>query len=103
MVQKYLTCSAHVYSSGLLLASMDRLAALSKADQQVLRQAAVVATAASREANDTGDRDGLVVLRKAGMDIIEQIDRAPFVATLRPAYDEYDRMYGQATIDRLRA
>jgi len=102
MVQKFLTCSAHIYSPGLLLASMERLASLSTAHQLVLRQAALAARQVSRAANDNGDRDGLVQLRQAGMEIIERIDRAAFVAALRPAYAEYDRMFGQATIDRLR-
>ncbi len=43
------------------------------------------------------------MMRKSGMEVVDQIDRAPFVATLQPAMQEYDRMFGHDTIARLRA
>jgi TRAP-type C4-dicarboxylate transport system substrate-binding protein len=41
-------------------------------------------------------------LRKKGMTVIENVDKAKFMAALGPVYAEFEKQFGKANLDRIR-
>jgi TRAP-type transport system periplasmic protein len=86
-VQKFLNLSGHVYSAALFIVSSDLLEDLEPAECVALAEAAQIGARASRETATNGERDGIDLLRKAGMTIVQDVDRAALAAAARPALD----------------
>lgn len=75
---------------------------LSAADKQAFLDAAKEATKANRARVDEDDTKGVAELRAKGMQVIENVDKSKFVATLAPVNAEFERQFGKANIDRIR-
>jgi tripartite ATP-independent transporter DctP family solute receptor len=101
-VQKYLSLTGHVYSPALLIMSKATFAKLSKEDQAALRDAARLGGAANRQKVLADESSGVETLRKAGMQVVTDVDKSKFQQALGPAYQEYAKKFGQANIDRIR-
>jgi len=84
-----------------MIASKATWAKLSKQDQDILLAAARVGADANRRKVAADEASGVEALRKAGMQVDTQIDKAKFRQALGPAYEEYARQFGQANIDRI--
>ena len=101
-VQKYLTLTGHVYSPCVFLmnkASFDKLTA---ADKTAFLEAAKVAVKANRARVADDDAKGVAELRGKGMNVVENIDKAKFVAALAPVYADFEKQFGKAEIDKIR-
>ncbi len=101
-VQKYMTLTAHVYSPALLLMNKASFEKLSPADQKVFLDAAKLAAAATRARVDKDDASGVAELRSKGMSIIENFDKAAFVAKLAPVFTQFEKEFGKDKIDAIR-
>ncbi len=101
-VQKYMTLTAHVYSPALLLMNKASFEKLSPADQKVFLDAAKLAAAATRARVDKDDASGVTELRSKGMSIIENFDKAAFVAKLAPVFTQFEKEFGKDKIDAIR-
>jgi len=101
-VQKHLTLTGHVYSPGIFLMSKAAFDKLSAADKQAFLDAAKEGVKANRARVDEDDAKGVTELRAKGMTVIENIDKAKFVATLAPVNAEFEKQFGKANIDRIR-
>ncbi|PHY05611.1 MAG: C4-dicarboxylate ABC transporter substrate-binding protein [Alcaligenaceae bacterium] len=101
-VQKYMTLTAHVYSPALLLMNKASFDKLSPADQKVFLDAAKLAAAATRARVDKDDASGVAELRSKGMLIIENFDKAAFVAKLAPVFTQFEKEFGKDKIDAIR-
>jgi len=101
-VQKHLTLTGHVYSPAIFLMNKAAFDKLAPADQQAFLEAAKVATAANRARVDEDDAKGVAELRSKGMQVIENPDKAKFVAALAPVYADFEKQFGKANIDRIR-
>ena len=102
-VQHYLTLSGHVYSGAVFFASKDVWDELTQSEQAAFRQAARAGGQTMRDFASRTERDGVEVLRQAGMDIVSSIDRNAFLAALEPVWSELARGFGVGQVDRLRA
>jgi TRAP-type C4-dicarboxylate transport system substrate-binding protein len=80
-------------------ASYDKLSA---ADKQIFLDAAKEAVKANRARVDKDDASGVAELRKKGMNVIENVDKSKFVATLGPINAEFEKQFGKANLDRIR-
>ena len=101
-VQKYLSLTGHVYSPCIFVmnkASFDKLAA---ADKTAFLEAAKVAVKANRDRVDQDDANGVKELRAQGMTVIEDVDKAKFVAQLAPVNAEFEKQFGKANLDKIR-
>ena len=101
-VQKYMSLTGHVYSPAIFLmnkAVFDKLAA---ADKQVFMDAAKEAVKANRARVDEDDAKGVAELRAKGMQVID-VDKAKFVAALGPVNAEFEKQFGKANIEKIRA
>ena len=101
-VQKHLSLTGHVYSPGIFLMSKASFDKLSADDKKAFLEAAKEGVKANRARVDEDDAKGVTELRSKGMSVVENVDKAKFVAALAPVYAEFDKQFGKATIDRIR-
>jgi len=101
-VQKYLTLTAHVYSPAVWLMNKAAFDKLSPADQQAFIEAAKEGTKANRARVAEDDAKGVVDLRAKGMNVIDNPDKAKFVAALATVNAEFEKQFGKPAIDRIR-
>ena len=101
-VQKHITLTGHVYSPSVYLMNKAVFDKLSKADQQIFLDAAKEGAKANRARVDKDDAGGVAELRKRGMTVIENVDKAKFIATMAPVNAEFEKRFGKANLDRIR-
>ncbi len=102
-VQKHLTLTGHVYSPCVMLMSKAAFDKLSAADKQHFMDAAAEAVKANRARVDEDDAKGVTELKAKGMQIIESPDKSKFIAALGPVNADFEKQFGKAAIDRIRA
>jgi TRAP-type transport system periplasmic protein len=102
-VQHYLCLTGHVYSPAALIISKRAFDRILPEDQQALRAAAVVGGKASRDFADRSDKTGIEELRRRGMIIVEDVNRPAFIAALGGVQGEFEKKFGKANIDAIRA
>ena len=101
-VQKYLSLTGHVYSPCILVMNKAAYDKLSAADKQAFVDAAKLATKANRARVDEDDAKGVAELRAKGMQVVENVDKSKFVATLAKTNAEFEKQFGKANLDRIR-
>jgi len=102
-VQKHLSLTGHVYSPAIFVmnkASFDKLTA---ADKQAFIDAAKEGVKLNRARVDADDATGVTELRAKGMTVIENVDKARFVSMLAPVNAEFEKQFGKANLDAIRA
>jgi TRAP-type C4-dicarboxylate transport system substrate-binding protein len=80
-------------------AAWDKLPA---ADKQIFLDSAKEAVKANRARVDDDEKKAVADLRAKGMNVVENLDKAKFQATLAPTYAEFGKKFGQDNIDRIR-
>jgi len=101
-VQKYLSLTGHVYSPALILMNKAAWDKLSPEDRQAFLEAAKEAVKANRARVDEDEKKAVADLRSKGMNVVENLDKSKFQATLTPTYAEFGKKFGQENIDRIR-
>jgi TRAP-type C4-dicarboxylate transport system substrate-binding protein len=102
-VQKHLSLTGHVYSPCVMLMSKTAFDKLSAADKTAFMEAAKEAVKANRARVDEDDAKGAAELKSKGMSVVENVDKAKFVAVLGPVNVEFEKQFGKAEIDKIRA
>ena len=101
-VQKHLTFTGHVYSPCIFVMNKALFDNLSVADTQAFLEAAKEDTKANRARMDEDDAKGVADLRAKGMTVIDNADKAKFVATLAPVNAEFEKQFGKPALDKIR-
>jgi tripartite ATP-independent transporter DctP family solute receptor len=101
-VQKHLSLTGHVYSPCLILMNKAAFDKLAPADKQAFLDAAKEAAKANRARVDEDDAKGVAELRAKGMTVIDNVDKAKFVAALAPVNAEFEKQFGKANLDKIR-
>ena len=102
-VQKHLSLTGHVYSPCVMLMSKGAFDKLSAADKTAFMEAAKEAVKANRARVDEDDAKGAAELKSKGMSVVENVDKAKFVAVLGPVNAEFEKQFGKAEIDKISA
>jgi TRAP-type transport system periplasmic protein len=102
-VQKHLSLTGHVYSPAIFLMSKAAFDKLSAADKTAFLESAREAAKANRARVDEDDSKGVAELKSKGMSVVENVDKAKFVATLAPVNAEFEKQFGKETLDKIRA
>jgi len=103
-VQRYASLTGHVYSPGAVLASPSLWETLSEEERGWFYEAGRASAAATRAEVDRMEAAGVALLRENGMEVITDIDRAPFAELAAPAsYHIYTDRYGTELIERIQA
>ncbi|MEP6721121.1 MAG: TRAP transporter substrate-binding protein [Variovorax sp.] len=101
-VQKHLSLTGHVYSPCIFVMNKASFDKLSAADKQAFLEAAKEATKANRARVDEDDAKGVADLRAKGMTVIDNVDKAKFVAALAPVNAQFEKDFGKANLDKIR-
>jgi tripartite ATP-independent transporter DctP family solute receptor len=103
-VQKYVTLTGHVYSPAIFLVSPALFDELSDEQKGWFYEAARVGVEANRAEVNRLEAAGVALMRENGMEVITEIDKAPFAALAEAsAYSVYTDQYGTEMIERIKA
>lgn len=103
-VQKYVTLTGHVYSPAVFLVSPALFDGLTDEQKGWFMEAAKAGVVANRAEVNRLEETGVQILRDNGMEVITDIDKAPFAALAEAtAYSVYSDQYGTEMIDRIKA
>ena len=102
-VQKHLSLTGHVYSPAIFVMNKASFDKLSAADKQAFVDAAKEGVKLNRARVDADDATGVTELRAKGMTVIDNVDKAKFVAMLAPVNAEFEKQFGKANLDAIRA
>lgn len=100
-VQKYLTLSGHVYDPAVILVSGETWKELTDSEKAAMLEAAKAGALASRNYAAEAEKSGVEALRKQGMEVVEQIDRAAFTSGLQSVRGEYEKKFGAETLKKI--
>ncbi|MDE2571662.1 MAG: TRAP transporter substrate-binding protein [bacterium] len=92
-VSKHISLTRHVYNATLFMASKPKLAAMSPADQEVIRRAGAGASAYWLNLMGQADKDAAAFAKHQGVQIIE-VDREAFRKAMAPVYDKFKAKFG---------
>lgn len=102
-VQKYLSLTGHVYSPAVLILSPNVWNKLSDADKKVFVEAAKKGGAAQRKKVNDDENNGIALLKKEGMQVVEKVDGESFRKAIAPAYQQYAKEFGADRIAAIQA
>jgi TRAP-type transport system periplasmic protein len=100
-VQRYLSLSGHVYTPTYLVASRIWWEGIDPEIQQVMREAAAATGDSSRARGESLDGQGQALVRQAGMEVNDGVDKAAFERASVSLYDDYQKRFGSALLQRL--
>jgi tripartite ATP-independent transporter DctP family solute receptor len=101
-VQKHLSLTGHVYSPCIFVTNKDAFEKLAAADKTAFLEAAKEGAKANRARVDADDASGVADLRAKGMSVVDNVDKAKFVAALGPVNAEFEKQFGKPNIDKIR-
>ncbi|SFN36502.1 tripartite ATP-independent transporter solute receptor, DctP family [Roseovarius lutimaris] len=103
-VQKYVSLTGHVYSPAVVLASPVLFDGLSDEQKGWFQAAADASAAATRAEVNRLEEAGVALLRENGMEVITDIDKAPFAElAAASSYNVYTDQYGSEMVERIQA
>jgi tripartite ATP-independent transporter DctP family solute receptor len=102
-VQGHVSLTGHVYSPAVVLASPILMDGLTEEQRGWFYEAAKASAAATRAEVNRLEDAGVALLLENGMEVITDIDKAPFAALAEPAYAVYTDQYGTEMVDRIKA
>ena len=97
-VQKHLSITNHAYSALILVMNKAKFDALPPAQQKALVESAREAGQLQRKLNNENMAKVIADVKKAGMQVVEQVDPAPFLEATKPGRDTFTAKFGGADI-----
>ena len=88
-VAKYYTMDEHLIVPEVLVMAKSSFDALSAEDQEIVRQAAKDVVPVMRELWAAREKESEEKVRAAGVEIIADIDKTPFIEAMVPVYEKY--------------
>lgn len=102
-VQSHVSLTGHVYSPAVILASPTLIDSLTDEQRGWFYESAAASAAATRAEVNRLEDAGVALLRENGMEVITDIDKAPFAELAQPAYAVYTDEYGTELVERIQA
>jgi TRAP-type transport system periplasmic protein len=102
-VQKYLSLTSHFFAAVVFVANRDMFENLDPADQALLIAAAKQGADATWRSGDEAEAKRLGVLRSGGMEIIDTVNRQPFVDAVKPLDPEFEKLFGKDLLSAIRS
>lgn len=100
-VQKYMVMDGHVYAPMSLLMSGKLFDSMTKEDQQALLDCARESGVYERKEGRANESTQLELLKKSGMIISENVDKAAWRKAVQPVYDKYYSVFGKDLINSI--
>ncbi|OYU92492.1 MAG: C4-dicarboxylate ABC transporter substrate-binding protein, partial [Burkholderiales bacterium PBB5] len=102
-VQKHLSLTGHVYSPAVIILSPNVWNKLNDADKKVFVDAAVKGGIAQRKKVNEDEANGIALLKKDGMQVVEQVNGDSFRKAVAPAYADFAKEFGADKIAAIQA
>ena len=102
-VQNNVSLTGHVYSPAVVLASPILLDGLTEEQRGWFYEAAKASAQATRDEVSRVEEAGVQTLKDNGMEVVEDIDKAPFAELAQPSYAVYTDEYGTEMVERIQA
>jgi TRAP-type C4-dicarboxylate transport system substrate-binding protein len=103
-VAQYYTLDQHLMVPEVLVMSEQSWNQLSEADQEIIRQAAKESVPHMRELWQAREEASKEKVREAGVEVVEEIDKTPFIEAMDPVYEKHVTSEDlQALVERIRA
>jgi TRAP-type C4-dicarboxylate transport system substrate-binding protein len=102
-VQKHLSLTGHVYSPCIFVMNKAAFDKLSAADKTAFLEAAREGAKVNRARVDEDDAKGVADLRAKGMTVVDTLDKSAFVKALAPVNADFEKQFGKAEIEKIRA
>jgi tripartite ATP-independent transporter DctP family solute receptor len=103
-VQKYLSLTKHAYTPSIVAMNKARFDALAPEHQTAILEAAKEAAAYQRKLNRDIEGAALEEMKKAGLEVMEDIDVAPFQKIVTDAVKkDYVDQHGSALVDAIQS
>jgi tripartite ATP-independent transporter DctP family solute receptor len=102
-VQKYVSLTGHFFAPIAFVANRDMFQALKPSDQAAIVAAAKAGAEATWQAGAADEAKKLEELRKSGMEIIEKVDRQPFIDAVKSLEPEFEKRFGKDVLAQIRA
>lgn len=102
-VQDHVSLTGHVYSPAIVLASPFVIDGLSEEEKGWFYEAAAASAAATRARVEADEARGIELFRENGMDVITEVDKAPFQEAAAPAWESFIAENGDELIQRIQA
>ncbi|MFP5405853.1 MAG: TRAP transporter substrate-binding protein [Gammaproteobacteria bacterium] len=101
-VQKYLSLTGHAYTASIMAMNLAKFNSLAPELQKALLESAHEAGLFQREANRKQESDNLAKIKAAGVEVVENIDTAPFKKlAYEPVTKTYTDQYGREVLDEI--
>ncbi len=101
-VQKYITLTGHVFGALVFVANRATFEQLAPADRALMVAAAREGAELTWQAGKEFDAKRLQELRSGGMDIIESVDRKPFLDAVKRLDPEFEKRFGKDMLAAIR-
>ncbi len=102
-VQKHLSLTAHVYSPAALILSPKIWTKLTDAEKKLFVEAAQKAAVAQRKKVNEDEANGIALLRKDGMQVIEKVDGESFRKAVATVYPQFAKEFGADKLAAIQA
>lgn len=103
-VQKHLSLSNHGYTPLIVVMNKAKFDGLTPELQQAVLEAAKEAGQFQRDLNVNNEKDIIAKLRKAGVEVIEQVDNAPFKAVIEAEVrKDFIEKHGKELVEKVDA
>lgn len=102
-VQSHVSLTGHVYSPAVILAAPSLMESLTEEQRSWFFEAAAASAVATRAEVNRLEEAGVALLRENGMEVIVDIDKAPFAKLAAPAYSVYTDQHGPELVTRIQA
>jgi tripartite ATP-independent transporter DctP family solute receptor len=99
--QKYMTLTGHLYSPAVIMFSKSVWDTLPAEYQDILKEESKKAGDQIRDLITKSDEESLKVLKEQGMEIVEEVDVAPFREAIQPVYEKYESEFGKEKLDAI--
>ncbi|QHQ34787.1 TRAP transporter substrate-binding protein [Algicella marina] len=96
-VAKYYTLDQHLIVPEVLVMAKSSFEKLSAEDQELIKQIAKDSVPVMRELWEAREKESEARVREAGVEIVTDIDKTPFIEAMAPVYEKY------VTSDKLKA
>jgi TRAP-type transport system periplasmic protein len=100
-VQKHLSLTGHVYSPAPVLLSKKTWDRMPLDIQRIVSDTAMEVARVQRQLNRGQEQKQLGELRKQGMSIVENPDRAAFREAMKPVFEQFEGQFGKDLVQRI--
>jgi tripartite ATP-independent transporter DctP family solute receptor len=102
-VQKHMSMTRHFFAPIAVVMNREMFEAFEPADRKVLIEAARAAVERVRSSTSGNDANGLEKLKQDGMQVIETVDRQPFIDAVKTLEPEFEKRFGKELLAAIKA